>query len=72
MYLDTEEVVSVVKKMLVLVFEIDSSDIHMVVTLIRQNTTVQLWIVILRSEIRCFGTFVFPLVLCLIDIVVNE
>ena len=72
MDLDAEEVMSAVKTMLALIFEIDSSGTHTAVTSMRQDTTVQIRIVMLGSEIRCHGIVVFPLVLCLEDIVANE
>ena len=60
------------RTMVALVFEIDSGNIHTTMTSIRQDTMVQLRIIVLGSEIRCLGTIVFPLVLCFIDVVADE
>ena len=60
------------KTMVALVFEIDCSNIHMAMTLMNQDTTVLLHIIMLRSEIRCLGIDVFPLVHCLVDVVIKD
>ena len=84
MDLDAEEMVSAVKiidlnakvstekAMVALVFEIDGGGIHMVMALMNKNTTVLFKIVVLGSEIRYLRTVVFPLVLCLVDVVTEE
>ena len=69
-YLDAE--VSVEKTMVALVFEIDVGGIHTAMTLMNQDTTVLLQIIVLGSEIRCLGTVVFPLVPRLVDVVTEE
>ena len=70
--LDAEEVVFVVKTMVALLFEIDSSGIHTAVVLMSQDTTVQLQIDVLGSEIRCLGTVVFLLVSHLVDVITKK
>ena len=69
-YMDDE--VSVEKTIVALVFEIDGGGIHMAMTLINQDITVLLQIVVLGSEIHCLGTIVFPLVHCLVDVVIED
>ena len=69
-YLDAE--VSVEKTMVALVSEIDGGSIHTAMTLMNQDTTVLLQIVVLGSEIRCLGTVVFPLVPRLVDVVTKD
>ena len=69
-YLDTE--VSVEKTMIALIFEVDIGSNHTAMTLINQDATVLLQIIVLGSEICCLGTVVFPLVFCLIDNVIKD
>ena len=69
--IDLDAEVSVEKIMMALVFEIDGGGIHMAMTLMNQDTTVLLQIV-LGSEIRYLGTVIFPLVLCLVDVVIKD
>ena len=69
-YLDAE--VSIEKKMVALVFEIDGGGIYTAMTLINQDTMVLLQIVVLGFEIWYLETVVFSLVLCLIDIVTRN
>ena len=56
------------KTMVALVFEIGGS-IYAEMALIKQDTTVLLQIIVLGSKIRCLGSVVFLLVLCLVDVV---
>ena len=69
--MDLDAEVSVEKTMVALVFEIDGGGIHMAMTLMNQDTTVLLQIV-LGSEIRYLGTIVFPLVPRLVDVVIED
>ena len=70
--IDLDAEVSAEKTMVALVFEIDGGGIHTAMTLMNQDTTVLLQIVVLGSEIRCLETVVFPLVRCLIDVVIED
>lgn len=72
MDLNTEEMVSAVKTMVVFLFKIDNGGIHMAVALMSQNITVQLHTNLLGSEICYLGTVVFLLVFCLIDVVTKK
>ena len=72
MDLDAKEVMSAVKTMIALVFEIDSGGIHTAMISMRQDTMVQHQIIVLGSKIRYLGTVVFPLVLCLVDVIADE
>lgn len=67
-----KEMGSVLKKIVALVFEIGSGSIHTVVSLMGQDTTVQLRIFVLESEIWCLRTVVFLSVFRLVDVVANE
>ena len=58
--------------MLVLVFKNDYGGIYAVMILMNQDIMVLFQIVILRSEIWYFKAIVFPLVCCLIDIVIKD
>ena len=70
--IDLDAEVSAEKTMVALVFEIDGGGIYTAMTLMNQDIMVLPQIVMLGSEIRCFETVVFPLVLCLIDVVIKD
>ena len=60
------------KTMVILVFKIDSGEIHTAIALINWDKMVLFQIVVLISEIWCFRTVVFFLVFCLVDVVTKE
>ena len=69
-YLDAE--VSVEKTIMALVFEIDSINIHITMTLMNQDIIVLLQIIMLESKIRYLRTVVFSLIPRFVVIVTKD
>lgn len=70
--IDLDIEVSIEKIMVAFVFKIDGSGIHPTMALINQDIIMLFQIVVLESEIWCFATVVFLLVLCFVNIVIKE
>lgn len=60
------------KAMMAFVFRIDSSNIHMIIALINQDTIILFQIILLVSKIRYHEIILFFLVFCLADGVIKE